>query len=289
MPWVLRIPGEGYFVNWIRDDYILIKTASIALNPTDWKHIAFLAPPGLLVGCDYAGTVEAVGASEACTLGVGITTVGQGLYQSLKLEMPFSGNGGRGTVLVYGGSTAMGTLAIQFAKLSGYKVITTCSGRNFELVRGLGADAVFDYMDPGAAGQIRDYTEDRLGLVLDTISTEASARFCDAALSTRGGEYSALLDVGIERENVNDRWTLAYTAFGGDFTFGETFMPAKLEDRAFAERFWVLAERLLAEGKIRVHTPRVCPGGLGGVLDGLEALKEGRVSGEKLVYNVENV
>lgn len=67
---------------------------------------------------------------EAATLGVGITTVGQGLYQSLKLPLPGSGKFD-GFVLIYGGSTATGTLAIQYAKLSGARVITTCSPRNF--------------------------------------------------------------------------------------------------------------------------------------------------------------
>lgn len=45
----------------MRPGYILVKVAAVALNPTDWKHIEFLNHPGLLVGCDYAGTVEKTG------------------------------------------------------------------------------------------------------------------------------------------------------------------------------------------------------------------------------------
>lgn len=46
----------------MRDDYLLIKTVAIALNPTDWKHIAFgITADGCLSGCDFSGIVEEVG------------------------------------------------------------------------------------------------------------------------------------------------------------------------------------------------------------------------------------
>lgn len=69
---------------------------------------------------------------EGATLGVGITTVGQALYQQLELPLPGSGPYD-GFVMIYGGSTATGTLAVQYAKLSGAKVVVTCSPRNFDV------------------------------------------------------------------------------------------------------------------------------------------------------------
>jgi len=42
-------------------DEILIRTSAVTLNPTDWKHVAFLSPPGVIVGCDFAGVVEELG------------------------------------------------------------------------------------------------------------------------------------------------------------------------------------------------------------------------------------
>ncbi|RDW72675.1 zinc-binding alcohol dehydrogenase family protein [Aspergillus mulundensis] len=321
----------------LRDDYILIKTVAVALNPTDWKHIAYLAPPGVLVGCDYAGVVEEVGPAvkkqwkkgdrvagfvhgcnavqaedgafaeyivakgdiqmripenlgfeEAATLGVGIMTVGQGLYQSLGLGLPGQRKESETSepILIYGGSTATGTLAIQFAKLSGYRVLTTCSPHNFDLVKKLGADEVYDYRDPGAAAKIREATGDKLRLVFDTISLEPSAKFCEQAISTSGGEYSALLSVKVDRENVRSRSTLGYTVVGEEFMFGQTPYPAKPEDKEFAEKFAVVAEGLLGSGKVKVHPPKVGADGLKGVIGGLKLLKEDKVSGEKLVYRV---
>lgn len=45
----------------LRDDYILVKTIAIALNPTDWTTLDAVGDDGTIVGCDYAGIVEEVG------------------------------------------------------------------------------------------------------------------------------------------------------------------------------------------------------------------------------------
>jgi NADPH:quinone reductase-like Zn-dependent oxidoreductase len=48
----------------LRDDYILVKTAAVALNPTDYKHVDYgLGAQDCLVGCDFSGTVEQVGSA----------------------------------------------------------------------------------------------------------------------------------------------------------------------------------------------------------------------------------
>lgn len=41
---------------------ILVRVRAVALNPTDFKHVDMLSPPGCLLGCDYAGEVAEVGA-----------------------------------------------------------------------------------------------------------------------------------------------------------------------------------------------------------------------------------
>ena len=86
--------------------------------------------------------------------------------------------------------------------------------------------------------------------------------------------------------------TVAYSAVGEDMSFGgqggvmPPTIPAKDEVARFMRLFVPVAEALLAAGKIQVHPPSVRGGGLRGVLNGLQAMRQGKVSGEKLVYRV---
>lgn len=62
----MKGPGKAEIVTdtpmpKLRDDYIIVKTVAVALNPIDWKQIDDLASPGAIVGCDYSGVVEQVG------------------------------------------------------------------------------------------------------------------------------------------------------------------------------------------------------------------------------------
>jgi NADPH:quinone reductase-like Zn-dependent oxidoreductase len=60
---------------------------------------------------------ERMSFEETATLGTGVTTVGQTLYMTLKLPLPTAPAEKAIPILIYGGSTATGTLAIQYAKL----------------------------------------------------------------------------------------------------------------------------------------------------------------------------
>ena len=79
-----------------------------------------------------------------------LNTAFQALYgnKGLGLTQHFDSAPPKGTentwIFIYGGSTGVGQFGIQLAKLSGYKVVTVASPRNHELVKGLGADVVFD-------------------------------------------------------------------------------------------------------------------------------------------------
>lgn len=142
----------------LRPTYVLTKVDSIALNPTDWKHIAGKrAAPNGTAGCDFAGTVVEVGPEvtkslkpgdrvagtthganyseiedgcfadyamakgdllvklpeslsfeEAATFPLGVSTVGQGLFQkALKLNLPTNPITTKESVLIYVCPTSM--------------------------------------------------------------------------------------------------------------------------------------------------------------------------------------
>ncbi|KAL4971338.1 chaperonin 10-like protein [Aspergillus desertorum] len=208
--------------------------------------------------------------TEGVSLAVGITTVAQGLYQQLKMPLPLlptpSSSSSHELILIYGGSTATGTLAIQFAKLSGYRVITTCSPHNFPLVLDRGADHVLDHHSPTLAQEIRALTNNgrELFLVFDCITTV--------------GE--------LPRSDVEAGFTMAYTALGESFQKWDNFYPGRKEDARFIGDFMNLTSKLLEKKMIRAHPVEVGSGGLEGVLGGLERLRRGEVSGLKLVYTV---
>lgn len=218
---------------------------------------------------------------------------GQGLYQSLGLPLPTAPATEPIPLLIYGGSTATGLLGIQFARLSGCRVVTTCSPRNFEYVKSLGADEAFDHADPACADRIREFTGGRLRHAWDCIASAETARVCAAAMSAEGGgKYRSLLYVPDEvvkgvNPGVSSGFTFAYTVFGEAFEKFRRFEAVE-EDYEFGKMFWELSRELLAAGKVKAARRDVNRGGKGleGVLVGLKEMKENKVSGVKLVYTL---
>lgn len=155
-------------------------------------------------------------------------------------------------------------------------------------MKSLGADAVYNYRDADCAKQIRKDTNDSLKYVWDTISLEASAKICAEALSSdpSGARYGSILPVKLPRDGVEQNMTFMYTIFNDSFKKGDNEYPPSQEDFDFAKKVFELAEKFLAEGKLKTHPEEVRSGGLEGVLKGLQDLKNDKVSGVKLVYRV---
>ncbi|PWY69051.1 oxidoreductase [Aspergillus heteromorphus CBS 117.55] len=85
---------------------------------------------------------------RAVVLPLGIATAACGLFEpdQLNLRRPQPNQPPTGkTVIIWGGSTSVGSNAIQLATAAGYEVFTTASPRNFDYVKSLGAVQAFDY------------------------------------------------------------------------------------------------------------------------------------------------
>ena len=59
-------------------------------------------------------------------------------------------------ILIWGGASSYGALAIAYAKQAGYTVISTSSVHNFPLLKNRGADHVFDYKNSATIEKIRE-------------------------------------------------------------------------------------------------------------------------------------
>ncbi|KAM0189353.1 hypothetical protein ACHAPI_010119 [Fusarium lateritium] len=227
---------------------------------------------------------------QGATLGVGLLTVGLSLYHTMKLPLPYSGQTTDQYILVYGGGTATGGLAIQAAKLSGLKPITTCSPGKFEHVKSLGAVEAFDYRSPSCASDIRAFTNDKLEYVLDCITESSSMKICYGAIGSHGGNYIGLDQFPIRghtRRDVRPGWVLAWTALGKPVDWKKPYRrEARPKDKAFAEAWAPVAQRLLDSKDIATHPTEVSDEGLAGVAKGAERVKMGTAGGKKLIYRV---
>ena len=107
------------------------------------------------------------------------------------------------------------------------------------------------------------------------------------ALSTKpGSKYGTILFNRIPRKDVAYTSSFLMTFLGESFDKFGKHMPACKENFEFAKKFTGLTERLLTEGKLKPHPPRICEGGLHGILVGVNLMSEGKVRGEKLVFRV---
>jgi NADPH:quinone reductase-like Zn-dependent oxidoreductase len=94
---------------------------------------------------------------QASTLGVAALTAYEGIHDYRPIKPGDD-------VLINGASGGIGTFAVQMAKALGAHVTAVCSGRNAELVRGIGADEVIDYQSINLLG-----INERYHLIFDTI------------------------------------------------------------------------------------------------------------------------
>ncbi|KAI0009476.1 GroES-like protein [Xylariaceae sp. FL0662B] len=270
-----------------------ICAAVVPMNPLSPRSGAFAEYVG--VTADFALKIpDDIPFESAATICSGIAAVGYASFHSLELpgdpEMPATEPA---YVLIYGGSTATGTLAIQLVRRSGLVPITTCSPKNFALVESYGAEKAFDYHNPSSADEIRTYTKNALSYALDCFSEGTSMVFCYSAIGRAGGRYTALEPYPEHlhtRKRVKPEWILGPALLGKKIGWKKPYnIEANPRLRVFGRNWFLCVQHMLDRGELRTHPVRVGEKvGFEGILDGLELIRKKAVSGEKLVYRVAN-
>lgn len=199
-------------------------------------------------------------------------------------------------VLIWSGSTSVGQWAIQLGRAAGYHVITTASPKNHAILQKMGAAEVYDYRDETVPEKISK-EHPRLNAALDCISENGTQSLTARSLGSKGGKVVVLLKPEKEavelRKEVEIIHTLAYTCLGKPFSYGRAeFKEEQVQaDRDFIIKFAngnqgifynLLKNKLITGNRIKVFGQ----GKLDGILEGLDQLEKGQVSGEKLAFTL---
>lgn len=173
----------------------------------------------------------------------------------------------------------------------GHRVITTCSPRNFELVRSYGADIVFDYNSPTCVQDIRRATKNGLRYVLDPFGEARTLRLCQEAIGRTGGQYCALEQYQVHlcsRKTVKHELVMGGAISGKGVELPEPYgIPPKPEIGVWARPWYRTVQTLIDTGKLKPCPIEMIPGRFQGIMKGLEMLKKGTVSGKKLIVSLE--
>jgi NADPH:quinone reductase-like Zn-dependent oxidoreductase len=210
----------------IADNEVLVQVHATTVNRTDCACRAakpffmrlftgLIRPRATVLGCEYAGMVEAVGGGvTAFSVGEKVFGYNEGPFgaHAQYLAIPEHGSittmsanvtyeeaapstegshyalahikGAKITsaqdVLVYGATGAIGSAAVQLLKSLGVNVTAVCDTDNMDLVKGLGADRVIDYTT-------EDFTNDEqtYDVVLDSVG-KSSLSQCRPLLKPAG-------------------------------------------------------------------------------------------------------
>lgn len=216
---------------------VLVKVAAAGINRPDilQRMGAYPPPPGAsdLPGLEISGTVVAAGAGATHLMGTRVCAlVAGGGYAEYCLapagtclpvpevlrmteaaalpetlftvwvnlfERGFAADGD--AVLVHGGTSGIGTMAIKLGSLFGLQVIVTCgSDRKCEAAMALGAALAINYRTGDFVEQVKDFTEGRgVAVVLDMVGGDYVPRNL-AALAVDGRHVSIATQRGATAE-----------------------------------------------------------------------------------------
>ncbi len=213
--------------------------------------------------------------TDACVVPLGLSTAACGLFQQdqLGLQLPSVDVKPTGkTVLVWGGSSSVGTNGIQLAVAAGYEVFTTASPKNFATLRALGVSQVFDYKSESV---VADLTAALKGKdFAGALFTVGSAEDCFAVVDRATGKKFVASTLPIPEHK--------HTDVSGKQIFGTTLKDNEVGQAVYQD----FLEKALTAGTFTpAPAPMVVGNGLSALSDALATQKKG-VSAAKVVVTL---
>ncbi|TCD67050.1 hypothetical protein EIP91_000612 [Steccherinum ochraceum] len=297
------VPGPGE---------ILVKVEAAGLNPADYKIHEFIKEFPLALGCDsvvrlsahmggYANRIAtfqeyciieadllvkipiSMTFDQAASIPAAAIAPAIGLYGD---KVPMGGAGltapwrpGGHTeyagkpILIMGGASSLGQYAIQFAKLSRFSpIITTASPVHNDLAASAGATHTLDrsLSLSALAEAVAAITPDPITIVFDAIAVAETQEAAYNILAP-GGTLIIVQDEALKAKS-DDKKVLR--------VWGSGHIPANTR---IAKEFYEFLGDALTSGEIRPCEVEILPGGLNGVVEGLERPKNGTVRAKKLI------
>jgi NADPH:quinone reductase-like Zn-dependent oxidoreductase len=253
---------------------------------------------------------------SAAVLPLALSTAATGLFQkeNLALQHPSLDPKPTGqTLLVWGGSSSVGSNAIQLAVAAGYVVLTTASPKNFEYTKKLGASQVFDYNSKTVTNEIVEALKGKtVAGVLDAIGADgAFQNSADVLAQSEGNKFIATvlqppedIPAGVSAKVCNfSEYFIPYSVVLRYLSIPELQNVSLLGNADPENLQWIQAPTIknnevgkviyedflpqaLADGKyLAAPEPYIVGKGLESVQAGLDAQKKG-VSAKKLVITL---
>jgi NADPH:quinone reductase-like Zn-dependent oxidoreductase len=250
---------------------------------------------------------EKMSYEDASVLPLAVSTASAGLFEKsgLGLQLPTASAKPTGqTVLVWGGSTSVGSNAIQLAVAAGYEVITTASPRNFDYVTSLGAALAFDYNSPTVTADIVAALADRTLAGAISFGTTGAPACVKIVAKATGKKFVAIATPPVsfetlgeesqgrfERARVTRRLIASNIALqlsarphgvGLSYIFGSSIKNTDVSTAIFRD----FLPAALAEGRyVATPQPTVVGHGLGDIQAAMDQQRHG-VSAAKLVVTL---
>lgn len=176
---------------------------------------------------------------DAAQLGVASITTALSLYHDQKLSTPLEPASSPIDILVWGGSTSVGQFVVQCSRQANLRVIATCSPKNFELVKSLGANEVLDYRDAETSVKIRELTSGKLRNVVDCYAEGDTGEKIERAIGDEGGLVTVLVPYESKRKDVRNRFTGGLVVLGKVSTCNLPYDPCPTHSDCSRRRFLI--------------------------------------------------